>query len=77
MPTPGSRRKSQKTSKRYKPPPIESPPVYNVEVQCPLCSRRVFDVPALPKEPLPIGLKCPGCNNIVHFQCVREAHDSS
>ena len=77
MPAQKTREKRKHSLIRYKPPPLASPPVYGVGVECPLCGHRVFDIPALPKEPLPIGMKCPGCNNIVHFQCAHEACDSS
>jgi len=76
MPASEGTKKTVRTVKRYKPPPIASPPVYSVEVACPLCGHRAIDISDLPSEPIAVGMKCPNCNNIVHFQCAK-AHASS
>ena len=73
MPAQRVRAKSAKTLKRYKPPPLTGPPVYNVEVECPVCEHRAIDISDLPSEPIGMGMKCPNCRNIVHFQCARTA----
>ena len=64
------KRKSEtRTVKRYKPPPAHGPPEYSVEVICPICGHRVFDLSIQPSELLWVSLKCPTCRKIVDVQC--------
>ena len=58
-----------KTIKRYEMTKAEHPPEYSLEVVCPKCGRRAFDLSNIPKGPLWVGLKCPHCQRIIHLEC--------
>lgn len=69
MPVKELKKNTTQTSKRYRPPPVEEPPDYAVELECPMCGGRVMDLSDFPPVSLYVGLKCPHCNRIVHMQC--------
>ena len=71
MPDEKRKGKSSQTIKRYRPPPVEEPPGYSVEMACPLCGRRACDLSDYSRETLWVGMKCPHCHNIIHINVRR------
>jgi len=69
MPHKQKKQSGARVSRRCKPPQINAPPEYQVEMACPICKRRAFDISNHPIEPICVGLKCPNCNNIIHVPC--------
>jgi hypothetical protein len=65
-------RKSGRASRRHKPPLVKKPPQYEVEMSCPICNHRAFDLSCFSNDELWVGMKCPNCNNIIHVPCVAE-----
>jgi len=59
----------EETAKRYKPPPAGRPPPYHVEIICPICDRRAFNLSEIPQDRLWVGLKCPNCHKIINVLC--------
>ena len=68
MPSETKRRSKKKIKRRYRPPPVDKPPNYSVEMICPLCGRRACDLSDSLQEPLWVGMKCPHCHKVVHLQ---------
>jgi len=40
-----------------------------VQMECPKCGGRAFDISKIPKEQIVIELKCPRCQNVVTVTC--------
>lgn len=44
-------------------------PEQMVQMECPKCGGRAFDISKIPKEQIVVGLKCPRCQNVVTVTC--------
>ena len=40
-----------------------------LQMMCPRCGGRAFDISEIPKNPIMVELKCPRCRNIIRVPC--------
>ena len=60
-------------TQRCKPLLARAPPHYQVEMACPVCERRAFNLSGHPQKTIWIGLKCPNCRKIIDVRCAPES----